>query len=87
MKWQEARQKYPDQWLLLEAIEPTTTEDEWRVDKLSVIAEYDDGSTAFKAYGRLQAKHPERHLFIFHTSRPKIEIGVRRSVGLRRPVW
>lgn len=87
MKWQDVRQQYPDQWLLLEAFNPITTEQAWLVDELSVIADYQDGSEAFKAYGRLQNEHPERNLFIFHTSRPKIEIGVRRSTGLRRSAW
>ena len=38
MKWQEIREQYPKTWLLVEALEAYTTEDNQRIlERLSVI--------------------------------------------------
>jgi hypothetical protein len=50
MKWQEVREKNPNEWVLMEALESHSEGGFWIVEELSVIASYgDDGNCAWKA--------------------------------------
>ena len=84
MKWQQVREQYPNKWLLLEAVDPQITENQWIVNDMLVLHSFDGGQIAFKTYGDWQQKYPKRDLFIFHSSRENIEIGVRQPHYLRR---
>ncbi len=51
MIWSEIKEKYPQQWLLVEALEAHTTPDSIRhLDRISVLEQCSDGSSAFKRY-------------------------------------
>jgi hypothetical protein len=51
MLWAEIRQAYPNQWLIIEALEAHTTPDKQRhLDCLTVVDTCPDGSAALQRY-------------------------------------
>jgi len=83
MKWQEIRQRYPQAWLLLEAIEAHTEGDKRILESLSVIGSFGDSQEAMKAYAKLHQDEPQRELFVFHTDREQLDVTIRRWLGIR----
>lgn len=75
MRWEEIRQQYPHQWLLLEATKAYSVPGRWIVEEMEVVGSYPDGSAALRAYGEMHRREPLREIFFFHTDRETIEIG------------
>lgn len=49
MQWSEVRKAYPDQWLIIEALQAHTTPDGRRIlDKLAIIERCSDGKAAWR---------------------------------------
>jgi len=83
MQWQEIRDHYPQQWLLVEAIKAHTEASRRILEQLSVISTFPDSVTAMKGYAALQREAPERELYVLHTSRETLDIIERRWLGIR----
>jgi hypothetical protein len=83
MQWQEIRQHYPQQWLLLEAIKAHSEADKRILDQLAVVSTFPDSVSAMNNYARLHREAPERELYVFHTSREVLDIIERRWLGIR----
>lgn len=83
MKWQEIRQLFPEQWVILEAFDAHTENDERVISVMSVVDTTNDGQEAFKLYGRWQKQFPHREFFFYHTHHPLLKIKERQVVGLR----
>ena len=85
MQWTEIRRAYPDQWLVVEALEAHTIPDQQRqFDRLAVIELCSDGSRAMATYRRYHKQHPMREFYFIHTSRPVLDIRERQWLGIRR---
>ena len=84
MTWQEVRKAYPDQWLVIEAIEAHTEENQRLLDQISVVETSADGAAALLAYERLHRAHPQREFYFVHTGRESLDIRERRWIGIRR---
>lgn len=84
MQWQEIRKHYPQQWLLIEAIQAHSEENKRILDQVAVIESFPDSTDALKGYMALHHEFPERELFVFHTSRESLDITERRWLGIRR---
>ena len=85
MKWYEIRQAYPDQWLIIEALQAHTTPDSRRqLDKIAIIERCEDGTTAMLSYRRLHQQYPAREFYFVHTSREELDIRERQWLGIRR---
>lgn len=85
MNWMEIRKAYPDQWLVIEALEAHTTSDNQRaLDKLAVIDMCADGKQAMHRYRRLHQTYPQREFYFVHTSREELDIRERQWHGIRR---
>ena len=85
MIWTEIRKVYPNQWLVVEALEAHTTQANQReVTQLAVIEQCEDGNTAMQSYRRLHQQYPDREFYFVHTSREELEIEVRYWLGVRR---
>lgn len=83
MNWEEIQAAYPDQWLILEALE-AHSEQGWRVlDRVAVISSQPDGENAVEAYRALHEQFPEREFYFIHTSRPALKIEERLWIGIR----
>jgi len=69
MKWQEVRNHYPSQWVIIEVIKATTEDNKRIVEEMSVIDAFgDDSKNAMKQYLFLHRKYRERELYVIHTS-------------------
>jgi len=86
MQWSEARKAYPDQWLIIEAIQAHTTPDGRRIlDKIAIIERCKDGQAAMDSYRRLHQQYPTREFYFVHTSREELDIHERQWLGIRSP--
>jgi hypothetical protein len=83
MNWDEIRQNYPDQWVLVEAIQAHSEADRRILDQLSVIGPFSDSPSAMRSYQQLHTVAPERELYVLHSSRPALDITERRWLGIR----
>jgi len=85
MQWSDIRKAYPDQWLIIEALQAYTTCDNRRhLDKIAIIERCVDGSAAMQSYRRLHQQHPSREFYFVHTSREELDIRERQWLGIRR---
>ena len=83
MEWKDIRQHYPEQWVLVEAVEAHTEGNMRIVDSLALINTFADSVTALQAYKQLHRASPLRELYVAHTSRTDLEITERVLVGIR----
>jgi hypothetical protein len=85
MLWSEIRKAYPDQWLIVEAIEARTTINNQRqLEKLTIIEQCADGKEAFRNYRHLHQQFPQREFYFLHTSREEPDIHEQQWLGIRR---
>ncbi|MCP4697590.1 MAG: hypothetical protein GY862_12180 [Gammaproteobacteria bacterium] len=84
MNWNEVRQAYPAQWLLIEALEARTLSDHQReLERIAVIEKCADGMDAMNKYRQLHRQHPRREFYFVHTARESLDIEERRWLGIR----
>jgi hypothetical protein len=74
MLWQEIRERYPQQWLLVEAIKARSEATKRIVEELSVVNTFSDSAIAMQAYIQLHREFPGRELLVLHISRQTIDI-------------
>jgi hypothetical protein len=85
MTWTEIRAAYPDQWLIIEALEARTTPERQRLlEHIAVIERCSGGSSALERYAQLHRQHPQREFYYVHTSRPELDIHEVQWMGIRR---
>lgn len=87
MQWQEIRNHYPQQWLLLEAINAHYEGAQRILGQLAVLDAFPDSTTALSAYAETHREAPQRECYVFHTSRDTLGILERQWLGIptRRP--
>ncbi len=83
MTWNEVRQHFPQQWLLVEATQAHSEARRRILDELAVLGSYPSGKMAMDGYLDLHRRMPERELFVLHTSREELEIEELRWLGIR----
>jgi hypothetical protein len=83
MKWTEIREKYPEKWLLIEALNARTKADKRVLNQLIVLGSFKNSNAALQKYSKLHRETPERELYVFHTSRARLTVTERRWVGIR----
>ena len=83
MQWQDIRQHDPQQWLLLEALKAHAEGDQRILDELAILGSFTDSVKAVQDYFQLHRQSPERELYVFHTSRDKLNILERQWLGIR----
>ena len=84
MQWSEIRKTYPEQWLVIEALEARTTPMQKRqLDQVAVIESCQDGTTAMQKYREYHQHYPLREYYFVHTSREDLDIRVRKWLGVR----
>lgn len=86
MKWEEIRQHYPSQWLLVEAVEAHSESDKRILDQLVVLEKFEDSASALERYSQLHRKEPTQELYVLHTDRVQLDIGERFWLGIRTAV-
>ena len=84
MKWNDVQKTYPDQWVVIEALNAHTTPDSIRhIEELSVIEKCPDGKNAMIKYRQLHKKSPLKEYYFVHTSRSNLDIPGRQWFGIR----
>lgn len=84
VKWEQVRQQYPEQWVLVEAISAYSKNSIRYFDELSVISYFSDSTQAWKEYKKLHLAEPTREYYIFHTDHKTIEVKEQKFIGVRR---
>ncbi len=83
MHWQEVREKYPEQWLIIEALDAHTEGIQRYLDQIAVLELCPDGASAFARYRELHQQNPVREFYFVHTSREVLDIRERQWLGIR----
>ena len=84
MRWEDVKKTYPDQWVIIEAIDAKTEDSKRIVEQITIVDIFNDDNTgALRKYVELHKIHPERELYVVHTSRPELNIKERRWTGVR----
>ena len=84
MKWSQVRTAYPDQWLVIEALEAHTDDRQRILDRIAVIETCPDGRSAMHCYRQVHRQYPMRESHFVHTSRDALDIVESRSVSVWR---
>jgi len=83
MQWQDIRKHYPQQWLLIEAIKAHSEADNRILEQLAVVGTFPDSTSALMGYKQLHREAPQRELYVFHTSRERLNVTERLWLGIR----
>src|SRR5688572_5199872 len=86
MKWNEIRDHFPHQWLIIEAIEAHSENSHRILECISVVKAFpnaEDSVPVIDCYRELQLKYPNRELYFIHTDREEIVIVERNRYGYR----
>lgn len=84
MKWEQIREQYPEQWVLVEAISAYSKDSIRHLEKLTVISTFPESSPVWKEYKKLHLVDPSREYYIFHTDHETIEVKEQKFIGVRR---
>ncbi len=84
MQWSQVRTAYPDQWLVIEALEAHTRDRQRILDRIAVIETCADGKAAMTCYRQLHRQYPLREFYFVHTSRHELDIVESPSVSVWR---
>jgi len=83
MIWEQVRQQYPDQWLVIEALDAHSDNKIRYVERIAVVAACCDGTQALQTYQDMHHQYPEREFYFIHTSRMELNIEEQHWVGIR----
>ena len=83
MHWNEIRQHYPAQWLLVEAVDAHSENGKRILEQLAVIDIFPDSVAAMKRYAQLHRAMPAHEYYVFHSNRETLDIAERQWIGVR----
>ncbi|GAX90014.1 hypothetical protein [Effusibacillus lacus] len=72
MKWQEVQERFPDEWIVFEAVKAHSEDGHRCVDELIVIDRYNDSLDAMRRYKELHRDNPQKEYYFLHTSRREL---------------
>jgi hypothetical protein len=84
MTWSEVREKFPEEWLLIEALQAHSEDNKRILDIIGVMGEYQDFASAMVLYKKIHRAQPQREMYIVHTMREELDITERFWSGVRR---
>ena len=82
-QWAEIRERFPHQWLLVEAVEAHSDEGKRVLDDIAVIRTFPDSVAAMKSYQELHRRDRQKEMYVLHTDRERLDIGEIFWFGLR----
>jgi hypothetical protein len=84
MKWEEVCKAFPDQWVLIEALQAYTNDESERIlEEVAPLNKFSKSPEAMRVYQELHRENPSRELYVLHTSRLKPNIIEKKWVGVR----
>ena len=84
MQWSQVRKTYPEQWLVIEAIEAHSEKNRRLLDQIAVVEVCPNGTVAMQRYRHLHQQYPQREFYFAHTGREQLDIRERHWLGVRR---
>jgi histidinol dehydrogenase len=84
MNWKDVKEKYPNQWILFEALEAESKDGYRIVDEISIIDVFQEGNKALKEYSEKHKKDKTREMYVYHTSNSELKIKERIWIGARK---
>lgn len=75
MKWKDVRQAFPDSWVLIEATQAYTNNQNERIlEEIVPLNKFTSSPEAMRVYQEIHQDDPTKELYVLHTSRkePKI---------------
>jgi len=81
--WEEIRQQFPRQWLLVEAVAAHSSEGRRVLDDIAVLDAFQEAGTAMKSYQGVHRRSPQRELYVVHTDREVLDIAEVDWLGIR----
>lgn len=78
MKWEEVRKIYPKKYVLLQILESHIEGDIKYIDDVAIIRAIDDSKEATN-----ELVNAKPGTMVYHTSKDKIEVLIRKRVGFR----
>jgi|GEM_PF-684384 hypothetical protein len=82
MTWQEIREQYPNRWVVVEAINAYTEDDQRVILELELVAAFaEDWKPAWDKYKEVHFADRWREYYYLHTRREKLNIGVVNTAG------
>ena len=85
MKWIDICQAFPEQWVLIEAVQAYTNEKSERIlEEVTPLNKFSNSPDAMRAYKELHREDPARELYVLHTNRKNPNIIEKKWVGVRR---
>lgn len=83
MDWSTVRNKYPEKWVLIEALSTHSFNHKRNINNMSVISDFINPKEAWSAYKRLHLSDPSRELYVFYTGNEIIEVIEQPFTGIR----
>ncbi|WP_138495286.1 hypothetical protein [Paenibacillus pinistramenti] len=83
MNWSTVRDKYPDRWVLVEALSAESSNHKRSINNMSVILDFLDPKDAWSSYKKLHLSDPSRELYVFYTGNEIIEVIEQPFTGIR----
>ena len=83
MIWQQVRESYPSQRVVLEAVEAHNVDNKRIFENISVVDAVTDSLSAMKKYKVLHQKYPHREFLFASTVNDKLDVTVDQRVGIR----
>jgi hypothetical protein len=83
MTWEEVRQRFPNEWLVVEAIEAESENAHRYIHRMAVVEVCLDSPSVMASYRRLHLQFPDREFYFLHTSREQLTIRERFWTGVR----
>jgi hypothetical protein len=84
MRWEEVQERFPNEWVVLEAIKAYSRDGNRYIDEVAVIDRFEESALAMRRYYELHKQEPHREYCFFHTSR-SVLVASERYVGLQGP--
>jgi len=84
MIWEETKKIYPSSWLVIEAIDAITEGENRIIKQLAVLDSFEEETSkdALLKYLQLHKIHPNRELYVVHSTRPELDIKEQPCLGL-----
>jgi hypothetical protein len=75
MKWEDVRQAFPNQWVLIEAIHAFTNKNSERIlVEVAPLKKFSNSTDAMKSYKVFHPEDPTREMYVLHTSKEETNI-------------
>lgn len=84
MRWEDVKKTFPQQWVIVEAVEAHTEGDKRIIENIQIVEFFgEDNNGALRRYVELHKVYPQKEYYVVHTSRPELNVKERKWTGVR----